>query len=120
MILSSPEPLLPSFSLPPRPLRLSQLPPLLQSLGLPYRTTHSPTSEPSSDTSSRYSDSDYLPKAAVVVERLSEIISRGPRNSAWPSVIDELPRKLILAAPVLRVVNSNTVKDCFLILFSHR
>ena len=111
MISSFPAPLLPSsFSLPPRPLHLSQPSPLLQSLGFPYRTTHNPTSESSSTMSSRYSDSDYLP----------EIISRGPRNLAWPSVVDEPPRKLILAAPVLQVVNSNTVKDCFLILFSHR
>lgn len=76
------------------------------------------TSESSSNTSSRYSDSDYLPKGAVIIERLSEIIGRGPRNSAWPSVIDEPPRKLILASPVLQVVNSNTVKDRFLMLFN--
>ncbi|KAL4074109.1 hypothetical protein J3A83DRAFT_4357950 [Scleroderma citrinum] len=74
------------------------------------------TSESSSNTSSR--DSDDLAKGAMIMERLNEIIGRGPRSSAWPNVIDEPPRKLILAAPVLQVVNSNTVKDRFLMLFN--
>ena len=120
MISSSPAPLPPSsFSSPPTPS-----PPEPDSSATPEPWSslsdypQPTTSESSSTTSSRYSDSDYLPKGAVIVERLSEIISRGPRNSAWPSVIDEPPRKLILAAPVLQVVNSNTVKDRFLMLFN--
>jgi hypothetical protein len=36
----------------------------------------------------------------------------------WASAIDDPPRKLLLSSPVLQVVNSNTVKDRFLFLFS--
>lgn len=74
------------------------------------------TSESSSNTSSQYSD--YPAKGAVVLECLNDMISRGPRSSAWPTTVDDPPRKLILAAPVLQVVNANTVKDRFLMLFS--
>ncbi|KIJ67920.1 hypothetical protein HYDPIDRAFT_148021 [Hydnomerulius pinastri MD-312] len=74
------------------------------------------TSESSSNTSSQYSE--YPSKGAVIMERLNEMIGRGPRTPVWPSVIDDPPRKLLLAAPVLQVVNSNTVKDRFLFLFN--
>ncbi|KAF9222547.1 hypothetical protein BS17DRAFT_167647 [Gyrodon lividus] len=74
------------------------------------------TSESSSNTSSQYSEYPY--KGAVVIERLDEMIGRGPRSPIWPSAIDDPPRKLLLAAAVLQVVNSNTVKDRFLFLFN--
>ncbi|KAF9244930.1 hypothetical protein BU15DRAFT_41532 [Melanogaster broomeanus] len=77
---------------------------------------HPTTSESSSNTSSQYSEYPY--KGAVIMERLDEIIGRGPRSPVWPSAIDDPPRKLLLAAAVLQVVNSNTVKDRFLFLFN--
>ncbi|KAH7888569.1 hypothetical protein F5I97DRAFT_721338 [Phlebopus sp. FC_14] len=77
---------------------------------------HPTTSESSSNTSSQYSE--YPTKGAVLMERLNEMIRRGPKSPAWPPAIDDPPRRLLLAAPVLQVVNSNTVKDRFLFLFN--
>ncbi|KAF8441489.1 hypothetical protein L210DRAFT_3398578 [Boletus edulis BED1] len=77
---------------------------------------HPTTSESSSNTSSQYSD--FPSKSAVVMERLDEMLGRGPKGPVWPSAIDDPPRKLLLAAPVLQVVNSDTVKDRFLFLFN--
>ncbi|KIJ18914.1 hypothetical protein PAXINDRAFT_97024 [Paxillus involutus ATCC 200175] len=74
------------------------------------------TSESSSNTSSQYSEYPY--KGAFIMERLDEMIGRGPRSPVWPSAIDDPPRKLLLAAAVLQVVNANTVKDRFLFLFN--
>lgn len=74
------------------------------------------TSESSSNTSSQYSE--FPSKSAVIMERLDEMLGRGPKSPVWPSVIDDPPRKLLLAAPVLQVVNSDTVKDRFLFLFN--
>lgn len=74
------------------------------------------TSESSSNTSSQYSD--FPSKSVVIMERLDEMLGRGPKSPVWPSAIDDPPRKLLLAAPVLQVVNSDTVKDRFLFLFN--
>ncbi|KAH0827518.1 hypothetical protein J3R83DRAFT_4231 [Lanmaoa asiatica] len=74
------------------------------------------TSESSSNTSSQYSE--FPSKSAVIMERLDEMLGRGPKSPVWPSAIDDPPRKLLLAAPVLQVVNSDTVKDRFLFLFN--
>ncbi|KIK99321.1 hypothetical protein PAXRUDRAFT_547649 [Paxillus rubicundulus Ve08.2h10] len=74
------------------------------------------TSESSSNTSSQYSE--HLYKSVFIMERLDEMIGHGPRSSVWPSAIDDPPRKLLLAAAVLQVVNANTVKDRFLFLFN--
>lgn len=74
------------------------------------------TSESSSNTSSQYSE--FPSKSAVIMERLDEMLGRGPKSPIWPSAIDDPPRKLLLAAPVLQVVNSDTVKDRFLFLFN--
>lgn len=109
-----PPPSLPSpFVSPPPELASSATPEPWSSLSdYPPPTT----SESSSNTSSQYSD--YPAKGAAVMERLNEMISRGPRSPTWPTTIDDPPRRLILAAPVLQVVNANTVKDRFLMLFS--
>ena len=74
------------------------------------------TSESSSNTSSQYSD--FPSKSAIIMERLDEMLGRGPKSPLWSSAIDDPPRKLLLAAPVLQVVNSDTVKDRFLFLFN--
>ncbi|KAH7925547.1 hypothetical protein BV22DRAFT_1195119 [Leucogyrophana mollusca] len=74
------------------------------------------TSESSSNTSSQYSD--FPTQGTIVLERLNEMLGRGPRSPMWASAIDDPPRKLVLASPVLQVVNSVTVKDRFLFLFS--
>ncbi|KAI6026241.1 hypothetical protein BKA83DRAFT_4240649 [Pisolithus microcarpus] len=109
-----PPPSLPSpFVSPPPELASSATPEPWSSLSdYPPPTT----SESSSNTSSQYSD--YPAKGAAVMECLNEMISRGPRSPTWPTTIDDPPRRLILAAPVLQVVNANTVKDRFLMLFS--
>lgn len=52
------------------------------------------------------------------MERLEEMLGRGQKSPIWPSAIDDPPRRLLLAAPVLQVVNSDTVKDRFLFLFN--
>ena len=77
---------------------------------------HPTTSESSSNTSSQYSD--FPSKSAAIMERLEEMLGRGSKSPLWPSAIDDPPRKLLLAAPVLQVVNSDTVKDRFLFLFN--
>jgi serine/arginine repetitive matrix protein 2 len=75
------------------------------------------TSESSSTTSSHYS-TRHSAQGAVVLERLDEMFGPGSRSPMWASAIDDPPRKLLLSSPVLQVVNSITVKDRFLFLFS--
>ena len=77
---------------------------------------HPTTSESSSNTSSQYSE--FPSKSAVVMEHLDELLGRGSKSPVWLSAIDDPPRKLLLAAPVLQVVNSEIVKDRFLFLFN--
>ncbi|KAG9316369.1 Sec7 domain-containing protein [Chiua virens] len=48
------------------------------------------------------------------MERLDEMLGRGSKSPVWPSAIDDPPRKLLLAAPVLQVVNSDTIQTPFL------
>ncbi|KAF7984228.1 hypothetical protein HWV62_16036 [Athelia sp. TMB] len=82
------------------------------------------TSDSSSNTSSQYSG--YHPYAngqvpyqgSVVLQRLDEMLGRGPRSPMWASAIDDPPRKLLLSSPVLQVASANTVKDRFLFLFN--
>jgi serine/arginine repetitive matrix protein 2 len=82
------------------------------------------TSGSSSNTSSEYSQYRSYPnvnppsQGAIVLERLDDLLGRGSRSPMWASAIDDPPRKLLLSSPVLQVVNSNTVKDRFLFLFS--
>ncbi|GBE81565.1 hypothetical protein SCP_0312940 [Sparassis crispa] len=57
-------------------------------------------------------------EAAIIMDRLDEMLERGSKNSFWPTVIDDPPRKLIQCSPVLQVANANTVKDRFLFLFN--
>ncbi|KAF8633447.1 hypothetical protein AX17_004616 [Amanita inopinata Kibby_2008] len=73
------------------------------------------TSESSSRTSSRYSIG--AGHGAQLLQRLEDSLVRNSRASLLSSV-DDPPRKLILSSPVLQVVNSNTVKDRLLFLFS--
>ncbi|KAM6502207.1 hypothetical protein JOM56_002184 [Amanita muscaria] len=74
---------------------------------------------PTSESSSRTSSNSFLVGAhgAQVLQRLEECIAQNPRVS-FLSAVDDPPRKLILSSPVLQVVNSNTVKDRLLFLFT--
>ncbi|PPQ63472.1 hypothetical protein CVT24_005129 [Panaeolus cyanescens] len=71
-----------------------------------------PTPSESSSTSSSHSS-----QGALILERLEESLIKGQRNDIL-ATLEDPPRKVILASPVLQVVNSNTVKDRFLILFN--
>lgn len=106
-----------SFTSPPTP---SPPEPAPSSTPEPWSSTSDyplpTTSESSSNTSSQYSE--FPSKSAVMMERVDEMLGRGPKSSVWSSAIDDPPRKLLLAAPVLQVVNSDTVKDRFLFLFN--
>ncbi|KAJ8077335.1 hypothetical protein PM082_001765 [Marasmius tenuissimus] len=106
----------PTSSLPSPPDPTSTTPDLSSSLS-DYPAPS--TSDSSSTNSSRYSGEGYLgPQGSVVLQKLEEQLSRSSRSPMWATAIDDPPRKLILASPVLQVVNSNTVKDRFLFLFS--
>ncbi|KAL0578759.1 hypothetical protein V5O48_003257 [Marasmius crinis-equi] len=77
------------------------------------------TSDSSSNTSSRYSGGIYPgPQGSFVLQKLEEQLVRSSRSPMWSAAIDDPPRKLVLSSPVLQVVNSNTVKDRFLFLFT--
>ena len=71
------------------------------------------TSESSSTTSSRYSEVGF--QGHVILEKFSEELARGSLNRIWE---DDSRRKLLLSSPVFQVVNTNTLKDRFLFLFS--
>ncbi|KAI0081302.1 hypothetical protein K474DRAFT_1672047 [Panus rudis PR-1116 ss-1] len=78
------------------------------------------TSESYSSTSSRQSPDGPThdpPRAALVMERLDEVLGRSSKSS-FSSPVDDPPRKLLLSSPVLQVANANTVKDRFLFLFT--
>ncbi|KAI5889464.1 uncharacterized protein SCHCODRAFT_02634603 [Schizophyllum commune H4-8] len=76
----------------------------------------------SSSNSSGSSSSAYMPsvksQGPVILEKLEESLSRGSRGPMWAGVLEEPTRKLLLSSPVLQVVDSNTVKDRFLFLFT--
>lgn len=113
----SPSPVEPSSTSPPTPSPPEPAPPSTPEPWSSLSDYPPPTtSESSSNTSSQYSE--FPSKSAVIMERLDEMLGRGPKSSVWPSAIDDPPRKLLLAAPVLQVVNSDTVKDRFLFLFN--
>ena len=76
------------------------------------------SSESSSATASSKSSHPLRSKGSIVLQRLDEMLGRGPRSPMWAGAIDDPPRKLLLLSPVLQVVNANTVKDRFLFLFS--
>ncbi|KAG6845877.1 hypothetical protein H0H87_000683 [Tephrocybe sp. NHM501043] len=73
------------------------------------------TSESSSTTSSQYSLGG--PQGPIFLEKIDEELSRGSRSRIWGSIGDP-PRKLLLATPVIQVVDQNTLKDRFLFLFN--
>lgn len=73
------------------------------------------TSESSSTTSSRCSEVGF--QGHVILEKFGEELARGSLNRIW-SLDDDSRRKLLLSSPVFQVVNTNTLKDRFLFLFS--
>ena len=74
-----------------------------------------PTPSESSITSS--CSSLHGRQGSLVLERLEENLSHS-RSPMWSAAVDDPPRKLVLSSPVLQVVNQNTVKDRFLLLFT--
>ncbi|KAG6915460.1 hypothetical protein DXG01_011364 [Tephrocybe rancida] len=74
------------------------------------------TSESSSTTSSQYSLGGL--QGSVFLEKIDEELSRGSRSRIWGTSIGDPPRKLLIATPVIQVVDQNTLKDRFLFLFS--
>ncbi|TDL26145.1 hypothetical protein BD410DRAFT_836807 [Rickenella mellea] len=57
-------------------------------------------------------------KSAEILQRLDQVLRADKLNPMWSSAISTPPRRLLLSSPMLQVVNSNTVKDRFLFLFS--
>lgn len=53
-----------------------------------------------------------------VMTRLSSLLSAYKSQGKKPSALENPPRQLLLHSPVLQVVNSNTVKDRYLFLFT--
>ncbi|KAG6841865.1 hypothetical protein C0991_005595 [Blastosporella zonata] len=74
------------------------------------------TSESSSTTSSQYSLGGL--QGSIFLEKIDEELSRGSRSRIWATSVGDPPRKLLLATPVIQVVDQNTLKDRFLFLFS--
>ncbi|KAG6820244.1 hypothetical protein H0H93_003408 [Arthromyces matolae] len=74
------------------------------------------TSESSSTTSSQYSLGG--PRGTIFLEKIDEELARGSRSRVWATSLGDPPRKLLLATPVVQVVDQNTLKDRFLFLFS--
>ena len=60
---------------------------------------------------------DQLP-ANRILQQLDSILGTEQLESNEPSALDTPPRQLLLHAPVLQVVNANTVKDRHLFLFT--
>lgn len=74
------------------------------------------TSESSSTTSSQYSFGG--PQGSILLEKIDEELARGSRSRIWTTSLGDPPRKLLIATPVIQVVDQNTLKDRFLFLFS--
>ncbi|KAG6832618.1 hypothetical protein H0H92_014454 [Tricholoma furcatifolium] len=74
------------------------------------------TSESSSTTSSQYSLGG--PQGSIFLDKIDEELARGSRSRIWATSLGDPPRKLLLATPVIQVVDQNTLKDRFLFLFS--
>lgn len=60
---------------------------------------------------------EHLP-ASRIIARLDQMLSMGTLDPSAPSALENPPRKLLLHAPVLQVVNVQTCKDRHLFLFS--
>ncbi|KAG6903038.1 hypothetical protein C0995_007471 [Termitomyces sp. Mi166 len=74
------------------------------------------TSESSSTTSSQYSFGGL--QGSIFLEKIDEELARGSRSRIWTTSLGDPPRKLLIATPVIQVVDQNTLKDRFLFLFS--
>ncbi|KAK8858513.1 hypothetical protein IAR55_002740 [Kwoniella newhampshirensis] len=62
---------------------------------------------------------DVLPQKSMdVLSRMDEVLALGPDDPDRPDILDDPPRKLLLASQVLQVVNVHTVKDRYLFLFN--
>lgn len=93
------------------------------------RSGYSSTNEMERDLSNSSSESfsfeprqfrmpaEFLP-ANRILQQLDDILGTEALDSDAPSALDNPPRTLLLHAPVLQVVNANTVKDRHLFLFS--
>ncbi|WVQ72844.1 hypothetical protein IAR50_002405 [Cryptococcus sp. DSM 104548] len=64
-------------------------------------------------------EKEELPEKSVkVLQRMDEVLALGPDDPARPEILDDPPRKFLMSAQILQVVNANTVKDRFLFLFN--
>lgn len=61
--------------------------------------------------------SEQLPVNRIL-SKLDSILGSEDLDPSEPSALDNPPRRLLLSAPVLQVVNANTVKDRHLFLFN--
>jgi hypothetical protein len=60
-----------------------------------------------------------LPEESVeVLQRMDNLLALPGNDPKRPDLLDDPPRKLLLAQQVLQVVNSHTVKDRYLFLFN--
>ncbi|WVQ80725.1 hypothetical protein IAT38_002830 [Cryptococcus sp. DSM 104549] len=57
-------------------------------------------------------------KSVEVLRRMDKVLAMGPDDPARPEILDDPPRKFLLSAQILQVVNVHTVKDRFLFLFN--
>jgi hypothetical protein len=85
--------------------------------GSGYASSSSPelVAAASSEESSR--SAPRTPPRHRILEKLNSIIGSEPQDLSKPSALDNPPRRLLLHAPFLQVVNSNTVKDRYIFLF---
>ncbi|KAK4686095.1 hypothetical protein P7C73_g4037, partial [Tremellales sp. Uapishka_1] len=58
------------------------------------------------------------PRSMQVLNRMDDVLALGPDDPSRPEILDDPPRKLLLATQVLQVVNVHTVKDRYLFLFN--
>lgn len=82
-----------------------------------------PASQTDSSVSYKPSDSPETPvrppdRASVVLQRLDSLLTRDPNDQLAWSCLEDPPRKFIMSSSVAQVIDSNTIRERFLFLFS--
>ncbi|ORX40181.1 hypothetical protein BD324DRAFT_679226 [Kockovaella imperatae] len=70
------------------------------------------------DTDIKSSQHAHADDVVQKMKRLDDLLTLSSDDPSRPDLLDDPPRKLLLAHQVLQVVNSHTVKDRFLLLFN--
>ncbi len=84
------------------------------SVGLAARHPLAKPVEPSRQTPFLSPNSSPLStKSQAVLQRLDHILSLAPENEHRPDVLDDPPRRLVLCAPMLQVVNGHVCVNTF-------